>query len=81
MAIGLRTAINRKCRECIYDPRGGGGTWREQVQACIAPDCPLYPVRPRVHRSQPGTATPQQLAALAKAAAMRGKVAVPGKSQ
>jgi hypothetical protein len=42
----LRAAINDKCRECIYDPLGGGGTWREQVTACTSTACPLYPVRP-----------------------------------
>lgn len=42
----LRRAINAKCRECIYDPRGGGGTWKQQVEACTATGCPLYPVRP-----------------------------------
>jgi hypothetical protein len=42
----LRTAIDKKCRECIYDPKGGGGTWREQVTACTSYRCPLYPVRP-----------------------------------
>jgi hypothetical protein len=42
----LRDAINAKCKECIYDPIGGGGTWRQQVEACTARTCPLYPVRP-----------------------------------
>jgi hypothetical protein len=42
----LRKAINAKCRECIYDPNGGGGTWRQQVEACSSPSCPLYVVRP-----------------------------------
>lgn len=42
----LRACINLKCRECIYDPRGGGGTWRQQVEACTSFKCPLYPVRP-----------------------------------
>lgn len=42
----LRKAINDKCRECIYDAIGGGGTWRQQVEACTAYKCPLYPVRP-----------------------------------
>lgn len=47
MAASLRGAINAKCRECIYDPHGGGGTWRQQVTACTSYKCPLYPVRPR----------------------------------
>ena len=42
----LRKALNNKCRECIYDPKGCAGTWRQQVEACTAPSCPLYPVRP-----------------------------------
>lgn len=41
----LRAAIDAKCRDCIYDP-GGGGTWREQVQACSSGNCPLHPLRP-----------------------------------
>ena len=27
--MSLRNAINAKCRDCIYDPLCGGGTWRE----------------------------------------------------
>lgn len=42
----LRKAIDDKCRECIYDPIAGRGTWRQQVEACTARKCPLYPVRP-----------------------------------
>lgn len=44
--LSLRDAINAKCRECIYDPLSGMGTWREQVGGCTSPTCPLYPVRP-----------------------------------
>lgn len=44
--MSLRAAINAKCKECIYDPIAGKGTWRQQVEACTAPACPLYPVRP-----------------------------------
>lgn len=44
--LSLRDAINAKCRECIYDPLSGMGTWREQVDACTSPSCPLFPVRP-----------------------------------
>ena len=43
----LRKAINDKCRECIYDPKSGTGTWRQQVDTCTSYTCPLYPVRPR----------------------------------
>lgn len=42
----LRGAINAKCRECIYDPEAGRGTWRQQVAACTSTRCPLFPVRP-----------------------------------
>ena len=49
---GLRARIDAKCIECIYDPLGGGGNWRQQVEACTAPDCPLYPVRPISSGSQ-----------------------------
>jgi hypothetical protein len=43
---GLRGKINAKCVECVYDDIGGGGTWREQVEACTAVSCPLFSVRP-----------------------------------
>ncbi len=39
-------AIEMKCAECLYDPKPGNGTWREQVGACTAHSCPLYGVRP-----------------------------------
>jgi hypothetical protein len=42
----MRAAINAMCKACIYDPIGGYGTWRQQVEACTAPACPLYPLRP-----------------------------------
>ena len=42
----LRGSINAFCRWCIYDPKSGIGTWRQQVEACTSPDCPLYAVRP-----------------------------------
>lgn len=44
--MSLRDAINAKCRECIYDPRSGAGTWRQQVSACTVYRCALWPVRP-----------------------------------
>jgi len=43
----LRRAINHKCKECIYDPRPGNGTWRQQVAACTSNSCALFNVRPR----------------------------------
>ncbi len=48
--MSLRAAINAKCKECIYDPIAGRGTWRQQVEACTSPRCPLYPVRPQADR-------------------------------
>ena len=44
--VSLRGAINKMCRDCIYD-KFDRGTWRQQVEACSCTDCPLYPVRPR----------------------------------
>lgn len=44
--MSLRTAINLKCRDCIYDPKSGLGTWREQAAQCTVTSCPLYAVRP-----------------------------------
>ena len=44
--MGMRAAIDAKCRDCIYDPLAGG-TWRAQVEACTATDCGLFPYRPR----------------------------------
>ena len=43
--MGLRSAINNKCKDCVYDP-AQPGTWRQQVQWCTVKTCPLYPVRP-----------------------------------
>ena len=39
-------AIDAKCKDCIYDPQCGGGTWREQVAQCSSPNCALWPYRP-----------------------------------
>lgn len=44
--MSLRKAINAKCKECLYDPIGGNGTWRKQVSNCRSFLCPLYSVRP-----------------------------------
>ena len=43
----MRKAINEKCKECIYDPMPGNGTWRQQVEACTSKSCPLYEFRPK----------------------------------
>ena len=50
--MSLRNAINAKCKECIYDPIGGSGKWRQQVEACTSWDCPLFPVRPITTKSR-----------------------------
>lgn len=39
-------AINAFCKQCIYDPVGGTGNWRQQVEACTVTRCPLYAYRP-----------------------------------
>lgn len=44
--MSLRNAINAMCRHCIYDQKSPGN-WRQQVEACTAPLCPLFEVRPR----------------------------------
>lgn len=43
----LRSAINAKCRECIYCPLTGTGSWRLQVENCTSISCPLFSVRPK----------------------------------
>ena len=41
----MRRAINAMCKDCIFDPMGGGN-WRQQVSACSTPSCPLFELRP-----------------------------------
>ena len=48
--MSLRNAINAHCRDCIYDPLSGGGTWREQIAQCSVISCALWPVRPAPNR-------------------------------
>lgn len=48
----LREAIDRKCKDCVYDPLAPG-TWRQQVADCGAASCPLYDVRPMPLRRTP----------------------------
>ena len=44
----MRAAINAYCKECTYDDAfKGGGTWREQVEACTVTKCPLHEFRPK----------------------------------
>jgi hypothetical protein len=41
MKLTVRQAINKNCKECIYDPQDKG-TWIEQVEACTITICPFY---------------------------------------
>lgn len=45
--ISLRKSINDKCKQCIYDPVGSKGGWKQQVENCTSYSCPLYLVRPQ----------------------------------
>lgn len=51
----LRQAINWLCRDCIFDDTEPT-TWRQQVEACPARDCPLWNFRP-TSRKQPENAS------------------------
>ena len=44
--MSLRQAVDAKCKECIYDPNSGKGTWRKQVEDCTSRSCPLFHERP-----------------------------------
>jgi len=44
-SFNYRSIIDAKCKDCIYDPKCGGGTWREQIAQCSSIDCPLWPIR------------------------------------
>ena len=50
-----QTAINEKCKECLYDSEVEG-TWRMQVEACELTDCALYPYRPKSRSKMPDMA-------------------------
>ena len=41
-----KTAVYLMCKSCIYDELDRG-TWRQQVDACICYDCPLWSLRPQ----------------------------------
>ena len=41
----MRKAIDAMCKHCIYD-ENGTGNWRQQVEACTPPKCPLFDLRP-----------------------------------
>jgi hypothetical protein len=44
-------AIHQMCKECLYDPIGGRGTWVQQAEACTRKICPLFPYRPKSRAS------------------------------
>ena len=49
-----RQAIAEYCKECSYDPEDkGAGTWRQQIEACVMSDCPLYEFRPMSRTNSP----------------------------
>lgn len=48
----LREAIDRKCRDCVYDPCSPG-SWRQQVTLCTVDLCPLHHVRPKTTSAIP----------------------------
>ena len=50
--MSLRKAIDKHCKECIYDDLAAG-TWRQQVTLCSVESCPLYEVRPKTTHSIP----------------------------
>ena len=43
---GFRARVDAKCVDCIYD-ECAPGNWRQQVEACASPDCPLWDIRPK----------------------------------
>ena len=58
--MGLRSAIDEKCKDCIYDP-AIPGRWREQVEACTCTDCPLHPYRPRSNKKKEAQEETQEI--------------------
>ena len=49
-----KQAIEEYCKECSYDPEDkGAGTWRQQIEACVMSDCPLYEFRPLSRTNSP----------------------------
>lgn len=51
VTMGLRQAINDKCKDCNYDPLDKG-TWRQQVESCTFKGCPLWEYRPKTIKKQ-----------------------------
>ncbi len=48
---GLRSKIDAKCCECIYDPYQEG-TWRIQVDNCTSMTCPLFSKRAKTFKKK-----------------------------
>jgi hypothetical protein len=60
--MSMRAAINAKCKDCIYDPCSGLGTWRQQVEGCSIRSCSLWTYRPKSRSNRlngPDLASPQ----------------------
>ena len=57
----MRERINLQCKDCIYDSESGGGSWRQQVEACDDRTCPLWALRPRskANLADEGAETPR----------------------
>lgn len=51
--MSLRQAVNEHCKNCIYDPQSGLGTWRQQVEACTVTECAIWPHRPKSKKRNP----------------------------
>ena len=51
---GLRSAINEKCRDCIYDEAEPGSA-AQQIETCTIVACGLWPVRPIRQRGKKWT--------------------------
>lgn len=49
----FRALVDAKCIDCSYD-ESDKGTWRQQVEACRVPSCPLYSRRPKSSKGREG---------------------------
>lgn len=54
--MSLRKVVDAMCKWCIYDPKSGLGTWRQQTEGCTSTDCPLHEKRPKSASKQSETA-------------------------
>lgn len=46
MGSKRQEAINKNCRDCVYDETCNG-SWREQIEGCEITTCALYDFRPK----------------------------------